>query len=171
MGSRSSFVQVCSLCLVLFLFCFVAERFPLAVCGSDDVVLRISGAESAVGQAYVAVSEAEGAGANVSGLVAKLNEAGELLARANTAFRAGDSANADSLVGQCLVSVDGIVVDAKALKGQAESAGQSRLFLTVALSSVGLSVLFVVSLFAWRFLKWRYIKRVLGMKPEEVVEG
>jgi len=34
------------------------------------------------------------------------------------------------------------------------------------LVSVGLSVLLILSLFGWRFLKEQYLKRVLGMKPE-----
>jgi hypothetical protein len=159
------------LCLAILLFCSVAVRLQSSVYGDDDVAAKISEAESAVGQAFVAVLDAERAGANVSGLVVKLHEAGVFLAGANVAFRAGDYVNASLLAKQCLDFVDGVAADADVLKGQAESESQNRLFLTAALSSVGLSVLFVAGLFVWRFLKGRYVRRVLGMKPEKVVEG
>jgi hypothetical protein len=56
------------------------------------------------------------------------------------------------------------------MKLEAEKTRSERLFFTASLSSIGLSALFVASLFGWRLLKRKYVKRVLGMKPE-VREG
>lgn len=44
--------------------------------------------------AFVAVSEAEKAGANVTGLLGRLNDGADLLAQANVAYRVGDISGA-----------------------------------------------------------------------------
>jgi cytochrome bd-type quinol oxidase subunit 1 len=60
----------------------------------------------------------------------------------------------------------GIASQATNLIVQAAQASSNALFFTVALSSVVLSVFFVLSLLGWRYLKNRYEKRVLGLRPE-----
>ncbi|MBS7633146.1 hypothetical protein KEJ15_05965, partial [Candidatus Bathyarchaeota archaeon] len=56
--------------------------------------------------------------------------------------------------------------EASILKTEAQQNRDARLFSTAALSSAGLSLLFVFGLFGWRFVKHRYLKKVLEMKPE-----
>ena len=123
-------------------------------------------AENGLSQAYVAVAEAESAGANISGLQVKLNDAGALLATARSAYGAGnyDAAYSFALSSSGLTS--NMAVEASSLKSDAEKAYSDQLFVTAALSSIGLSVLFVLGLFCWRFLKKRYFKHVLKLKPE-----
>jgi hypothetical protein len=127
---------------------------------------KISQAEQDLASAYSAVVEAELVGANVSELKSKLDDAAELLAKSHIAFRVGDYDNASVLAIQCGNSVNGIVDDARHLKTEAEAAYGSRLFWTSAIVSAGLSLFFVFSLLGWKFLKERYLKRVLFMKPE-----
>lgn len=154
---------------IFLLILLLAIYWIMPTClGVDESEARskISQAEQDLASAYSAVAEAELVGANVSGLKGKLDDAGELLAESYVAFRVGDYDNASVLAVQCGNSVNGIVDDARLLKTETEAAYGSRLFLTSALVSVGLSVLLILSLFGWRFLKEQYLKRVLGMKPE-----
>ncbi len=130
----------------------------------------IAEADNSVKATFAAVAEAEEAGANVSSLVARLDEAGTALSEANVAFRLGDYENASLFAEQCLGLMEGMGSEAKALKTSAEVARQNQLVLTTAFSSVGLSVLFVAGLFGWRFVKARFLRRALKMKPEEAVE-
>lgn len=123
-------------------------------------------AESDLASAYGAVAEAERVGANMSELSDKLRSAGDLLAEANNTCRLGDYDGAYSYATNCSDTVEGIASQALDMKLEAEKTCSERLLFTATSSSIGLSALFVVSLFGWRALKKKYVKRVLEMKPE-----
>jgi len=74
----------------LFLLLSVSIRWVGAV-DEDVVALDIAEAEEILVSAYGAVLEAEEAGANVSGLLGRLNLGGEYLAEAYAYVRLGDS--------------------------------------------------------------------------------
>jgi len=154
-----------ALCFVLFILfsCFVRACFAV---GQADANQMLAEAENAVVSAYVSVAEADGAGANVSQLLVKLEDAGALLAEAQNSYRVGDYERAFSLAMNCSDAVNNVVQDALALKSETEEAQGQKLLFTAGVSSACLSVLFVLSLFGWRFLKKVYLKRVLEMKPE-----
>jgi len=80
----------------------------------------------------------------------------------------GDFDGAYSYALNCSSILDGVVSEASVLKVDAERSFEERLFFTAGLSSFGLSLLFVLGLFGWKFLKLKYVKRVLEMKPEVV---
>jgi hypothetical protein len=152
---------------ILAVFGQLLTRQPFAY-GSDDAPLKIAQADDAVTQAFIVVAEAQEAGANVSALLVKLNEANAILAEAHAAFRSGDNGTAGQKADQASDAVQGIVGDAEGLKRSAESDSQSRLVWMASLSSVGLSLLFVACLFGWRLFKRRYVKQALRMRPEKV---
>jgi len=131
----------------------------------------LNDAESAVASAYLAVVEAENVGANVSKLNLKLRVAGECLANASNAFRLGNYEEAYAYAVNCTKIVEGLVYEAEALKEETQKSLEERLFVSAACSSVGLSFLFVFSLFGWRRLKAFYVRRVLKMRPEVVEEN
>jgi hypothetical protein len=134
-----------------------------------DAEQALRNAEENLASAYVYVAEAERAGANISELLTRLVYAGGLLAEAKNSYSTGDYEKAYSLAINCSSAVNNIASDASDLKLKAEEAYGERLMFTAGISSVGLSVLFVLSLFAWRFLRRWYVNRVLKMKP--IVEG
>jgi len=155
------------------LACIVALTLVLAmrlnVCSALDqpeAQAAVANADGGLASAYGAVAEAEQAGGNVTQLVASLRVAGGLLDDAHDAYRIGDYDRAYSSASNCSSEALGIASQAASLKGQAAQASSNALFFTVALSSVVLSVFFVLSLLGWRFLKNRYEKRVLGLRPE-----
>jgi hypothetical protein len=158
--------KLCFVCFIAFILlfggliqiCFAIDRI--------DAADSLAKAENDLASAYVATAEAERAGSNISELLVKLESAGALLASAYNFYTVGDYGEAYLYATNCSDRVDGIVSEAAGLKLEAEDAYRENLFVMATLSSAGLSMLFVLSLFAWRFLKNRYVKRVLEMKPE-----
>lgn len=154
---------------ILFLMCswFVCVCSAVDKFDADEA---LANAESNLAFAYGSVAEAESAGADVSELIAKLKIAGSLLAEAYNFYRVGNYDEAYSYATNCSERVGEIVSEASTLKLESEDAYREGLLTTAGVSSAVLSVLFILSLFVWRFLKNKYFERVLGMKPE-VREG
>jgi hypothetical protein len=123
-------------------------------------------AENDLSSAYASVADAEGVGANVSDLLTRLGSAGTLLAEAQNSYRVGDYEKAYLLAISCSDTVNNMVNEALTLKLGTEETYRQRLFFNAGVSSIGLSVLFVLSLFGWRFLRREHLKRVLELKPE-----
>jgi hypothetical protein len=152
------FAVLAVVCLVFSVPCGLAI-------GSEEASAAVADADPALRGAFVAVSDAESAGANVSGLMGRLNDAGVALTGAKVALAAGNYSDAVSRAGECRGLVDGVVLDAGTLKNDA-AAQASLWWLTVLLSVTG-SVVFVVVLFlVWRRFKRYYADRLLGCRPE-----
>ncbi|MEM3666775.1 MAG: hypothetical protein QW222_06820 [Candidatus Bathyarchaeia archaeon] len=117
-------------------------------------------------QAFVAVCDAEKAGANVSSLVGKLNEAEKLLAEAEIAYRNGDLDGAVSKADACHAIANGVFVDALDLKNLALIDGRVRFSNTVIFSLIGVVVFVAGLISAWMLFKSFYYRKMLKMKPE-----
>jgi len=157
---------------VSVLFVFVACAFVFTVFAADEgsAASAVAGAEAGMGSAYEAVWEAEQFGADVSGLLVRLNDAGESLAEAEVAYRLGDLDESVRLAEVCS-SISGEV------KGEAEGLwlkAYEKFYFDMSLRMVGSLISIVVvglgGFWAWRVFKRRYYRRVLEMKPE-VVSG
>jgi hypothetical protein len=159
-------LAVCLIVLMLLAVCFVPVCFAVDAAKASDA---ISQAERDLGSAYAAVAEAEGAGANVSALLDKLNAGGVFLSEAHSAFEIGDYGGAFSSAVACSGAVGGVVDDAARLKENAGIAHNAVLLLTAVVSGIGVGVLLVCAFIFWRFLKRWYFRRVLEMKPEGAV--
>ena len=137
----------------------------------DDVALSaIDGAEVSVVLAYEAVLEAEEAGVDVSGLLVRLNDCGELLVEARVAYGLGDFDEALGFAGLCSEVGDAVNSDAVDLRLGAQGSRVTELWLTLAGSLVGVVVVLFVGFFGWGVVKRRFVRRVLEMKVE-VGEG
>jgi len=149
----------------------LALTMPLTVSichgvGEEEAEAKIKEAEEAFNRAYVAVVEAERAGANISILVGKMNMAGEFLAEAKNAFRVGNFSGAFGEAENCLAMLDGIAEDALKLKGLAMAESQKAFWQSLAFSCLG-SFAFLAGLFYfWSMFKSAYTKKLLKMKPE-----
>ena len=144
------------LLIVLVFSAFIFTTEILASNSEDIATASIEGAENALVSAYQAVLQAEEAGANVSGLLAQLNDAGEFLAEAQVAFRLEDFDNAIGSADQCKdVGID-VENEAYELKNSAWHENIQRLWLTIMGSVLGVIVIVSGSFWAWRFLKRRY---------------
>ncbi|MCJ7424809.1 hypothetical protein MUP01_11175 [Candidatus Bathyarchaeota archaeon] len=134
--------------------------------GADEVQSSVGDADVAVRHAFNAALEAERVGANVSGLLVRLNEAGMILGEAEIAVRNGHSSEAASKVDQCIGLAESVRNDADALKASALGESQRVLWLSLAFSLVGIAVFVVVMVFVWRWFKRGYVRKMLGMRPE-----
>ena len=134
--------------------------------GADDASVGVGNADAAVRQAFNATLEAERAGANVSGLILRLNEAGTVLGEAEIALGKGNSSEATSEAGQCVGIAESVKSDADALKASALDEARTVFWAYLAFSVVGIAVCVVALALVWRRFKRGYVGRTLGMKPE-----
>jgi len=141
-----------------------ASRTPYVFAQTGQSESQLEAANK-IGQAFEAVLDAEQAGANVTGLLERLNVAADLLAQAEIAARRGDlsfGAKIDSVL-----SIAGEVEEAAvAARYAALGADQNALGSAFAFSSVGVIAFVFVLLLVWRQLKQRYVRRLFEAKPE-----
>jgi len=147
---------------------FLASIFTteiLAANSEDTAATSIEGAENALVSAHQAVLEAEQVGANVSGLLAQLNDAGEFLAKAHMAHTLGDFDEAIRLASLCSEISESVKDEADEMRVKAYDLRVMGSWLTMSVSLVGVVVVSFGSFWGWRVFKRRYIRRVLKMKP------
>lgn len=135
---------------------------------SQEASASVAGADQALRAAFVSAYEAEQSGANVSGLLVRLDDAGSDLTRAEAALAAGDYSGAASLAATCKSLANGIGSDASVLKGDAVAAA-GNWWMTMVFSVVGSVVFGVILLFVWRRFSRGYLKRIMRSRP--VVTG
>jgi hypothetical protein len=131
---------------------------PMAVAetSKDQAASALANAEEAVSSAYQAVSKAEESGANVSSLLVQLNEAGELLSRAQVAYNSGDFVSVLNFSAQSQEKLNGFVVEANALKASAVNARYWDFTVNVVGSITGSVAVVCCSFVVWVLLKRRY---------------
>jgi hypothetical protein len=113
------------------------------------------------------VSDAEAAGANVSGLMGRLNEAGGALTSAGVALAVGNYSDAVSLAGTCTSLADGVSRDAGVLKSDSVARAADWM-LTVSFSAVGAAVFVAVLFLVWRWFRRVYGEKLFESRPEVV---
>ena len=114
--------------------------------------------ETAMVSGYQAVLKADDVGANVSGLMVRLNEAGELLTRAHAAYGLGDFDSALELANLCRERLVGFAADADALTEIAVRDQDLDFLVNVVGSIVGSVSVVYGGLFVWFYLDRRYRK-------------
>jgi len=123
-------------------------------------------ANGAVKKAFVAVLEAEQAGANVTGLLVRLNDGTSLLAEAEVAYRIGDASGAIDKAGAVLAIASEVETEAVSASYAGLTNRNNAFWSVAAVSGVaGFSfVLFMVLI--WRWFKQNYIKKLRDSRPE-----
>jgi hypothetical protein len=134
---------------------------------SEDATAAVASAGSALQAAFVTVSDAERAGANVSSLIARLNQAGSALTSARVALDAGNYSGAAGSAALSEGLADAVAADATVSKDDAVTQA-SYWWETVLLSFVGSASLLAVLFLLWQRFKRLYRDRVLGGRPEVV---
>jgi hypothetical protein len=152
--------------LLILVIAVLLSYWPFCVKGADDASTSVQQADVAVRQAFNATLEAERAGANVSGLIVRLNEAGDALAAAENALRTGDSSGAANNASLCIGIAENVQSDANTLKTSALNDAPTTFWVDLTFSVVSIAVFVVVLMLVWRRFKRGYSVKVLGMKPE-----
>jgi len=122
----------------------------------SDAGLAVASAESKVAECYNFALDAERAGANVSALLRVLDEAGDLLSKAELAFGVGDYDSAAAYAAQCEGRLAGFEVQAQALRDSAAWQCQLDLMVNVVGSAAGTVAVLVGGWLVWRWLKKRH---------------
>jgi hypothetical protein len=168
-------VPVPKVSYILLIFAFAVSSFYLIATASavseSEATSVANDADKAVTAAYIAVLNAEEAGANVSSLLVQLDEAGGFLSRAQMAYRSGDFDEAFSFANLAKNIGEEVRDEADGAKIVASAESQQRLWFAVTGSVVGTVLIAVGSFLGWRIFKRRYCERVLKMKPEVVSYG
>jgi CHASE3 domain sensor protein len=134
--------------------------------GAGEASSSVSDAESWVLVAFNATLEAQRAGANVSGLIVRLNEAAGLLDDAEVALNSGNLSEAASMAGQCIAIAENVKGDANVLKASALDEAQNVFWTSFTFFVVGIGTFVVVLVAVWLWFKRGYTAKVLGTKPE-----
>jgi len=159
-------MKLSTLFLLVFLIFGLAVGISLCVDEGEEAYSAVEEADNALKQAFAAVLEVERTGGNVSSLVARLNDAGEVLAEAEVAYRNGNWDRAAGKASECVAIADGVFVEALGLKDLALEDAQTRLSHTLMFSIAG-AVVFVTGLvLAWVWFTHFYFGRLLKMRPE-----
>lgn len=143
-----------------------------ALCESDaeDARSAVESAEEALGSAYLSVLEAERAGGDVSGLVASLNDALEERSRAERAFESGEYDAAVLLAGGVAEGSGAVLDDAVRLRGYAELSGKIALRNQMVISFEIIYFTIIFGFLGWSLFRDRYLRRMMGLRPEVVAD-
>jgi len=146
----------------------IMPGYGFALCGSDVEGARsaLESAEEAVASAYVLVLEAEGAGGEVSELVARLNGALGYLSGAERAFESGEYDVAVLSAGKAVEASDAVGIDAVGLKRLAEVRGEIMFRNQLVLSLLLVSLTVSLGFLGWSLFKGYYVRRMRGFRPE-----
>jgi len=156
-----------SLFAVVLAACTVLSVSWACASGPEEASGAVADAERSLRDAFRVVSDAEAFGANVSGLLDRLNEAGGALTSAGVALAEGNYSGAVGWAGTCRALSEDVSGDADVLKSDAV-ARAAGWWLTVSFSAVGAGV-FVAALFlVWRWFRRTYEGKLLESRPEAV---
>jgi len=164
MAKSASKLLVLLIILALSASIFMSKTFASNL--KDTATTSIERAENALVSAYQAVLEAEQVGANVSSLLALLNDAGEFLVEAKIAFRLGDFDEAVLSANNCYEIGESVKNEADEMRVEAYGSRVIYSWLTMTGSVVGVVAVGFGSFWGWRVFKRRYVRWVLRMKPE-----
>lgn len=149
--------------------CFFGGRYVFAQ--TNPTESKLQAATNSVDVAFSAVSDAEKAGANVTGLLVQLNVAAGDLAQAENFYRTGNSNTAAAQADDALSISQQVSASAQSVNHNASVSGQTAFWLTIAFGEVGAPV-FVLGLFlVWRRYKRGYMEKLPSLKPEVVEDA
>jgi len=151
--------------LIALLLFIVSTFLPLARADQTDAATAIASAKEQISICYQAAKEAEGAGANITALVAVLNDAGTLLSRAEFAYSISDFDAARDLAIQSQNTLGGFISEASASKETATQQRNQDFLINVVGSIIGTFAVLGVGIAAWIFLKRKY--EIAGVHTNE----
>jgi maltodextrin utilization protein YvdJ len=134
----------------------ISTFLPLARADQTDAAAATASAKEQILICYQAAKEAEEAGANITALVAVLNDAGTLLSRAEFAYSVSDFDTARDLAIQSQSTLGDFVSEANTLKETATQQRNQDFLINVVGSIIGTFAVIVAGFAAWLFLKKKY---------------
>jgi len=154
----------------IFSLMFLTQNVSRVLGDKSEAVSRISHAEDSLEAAYLSVLEAERMGGDISEIVTLLNTALEIYSEAERALESGEYDTAVQLAGKVGDASKAVLeadISLMVVAGHVEEeAFRNQLFLSFGM--VCLIVLF--GFLGWRRFKVYYVNRVMGFRPEVIVD-
>jgi len=144
--------------------CFYSGIYVFAQ--TDQTALKLQTANNAIDSAFNAVMDAEKAGANVTGLLVKLNVAADDLSQAENSYQSGDFNAAAVQADSVLPIAQEVTTSAQNAQQTSSVSNQNGFWFTIAFSEIGATLFVLVLFLAWRKIKSNYMKKLPGLKPE-----
>jgi hypothetical protein len=144
---------------VALIMLFVAMLVSSASASQSDAAIAISSAQSTIVNCYDAAKAAEATGANITGLVGTLNEAGSLLSQAQLAYSQGDFDAAATYAVESQNKLNNFVAQANILGEAAWQQGNQDFLINFVGSIVGAFAVVIVGFVVWFFLKSKYDRK------------
>ena len=147
--------NICSkalVCCALVLFAFLSA-VPLVLAQQSEAESAVASVKQQIVTCYLVAKEAEAAGANISLLTVKLNEAADLLSSAELAYLEGNFDDAISFTSQSQQELESFATDANVLRYQALQERNFDFLVYVVGTIVGLLAVFSGGFGAWFLLK------------------
>jgi hypothetical protein len=142
--------------LIIILQLFVTVVASPVWAEQSNASTAISSVKNRILDFYNAAKEAETAGANITALVATLNEAGALLSQAELAYAANDFGAAVNFAVQSQNILNDFIGEANTLKETALQQESQDFLINVVGSIIGAFVVIVVGGLVWLLLKKNY---------------
>jgi len=149
----------------------VIPSFNLAFAATNNGNTSIQAANSSINQAFQNVLAAEKDGANVTRLLTNLNNAGELLTKAENAYHMGDLNSTSSNANNALLIATEVNTAALTLKNTSAIQSQNNFRYTIIFSASAASIYVVILFIVWRRFRQGYNKKLLSLKPEVADDG
>lgn len=134
-------------------------------CSSEmDARSAVAEASQRVNTCYSTAADAAKAGANVTGLLVTLDDAGGLLSRAELALAKGEFDSASTMAHLCEERLVGFEDGAISLRDSASRLQTLNFAFGVVGSSVGAVLIVVLGFLLWPFLKKKYGPKVVSAR-------
>lgn len=146
--------------LILVLCVFTAT---VSLTQGQDAGSAISQAQNALASSVQSVAQAQSEGANVDALTATLNDAADLLSKAQLANSAGDYSAANDYANQCQSKLSGVASEASTLQQDAAAQKTQTSIFTIITLLIS-AVLLVSGVVAWFVLNKRERRTTDGSK-------
>ncbi len=124
--------------------------------------------KKSVSSAYDVVLKAESAGANVTNLIMKLNEAASYLSTAKNLLRNEDPDGVAELTYSSIEIAESVKVEATSLKASALADRDFANKISLIISTVVVSIFLVFMFSLWQVFKRFYVRKFLDLTPKVV---
>ena len=154
----------------ILLFAVVLSGSEVLFVRASDETVSIQVANSSINNAFTNILVLERKGGNVTLLLARLNNAGDLLAQAENAYANGNLATVSSKADSAALIAGQVNSDAVASLKNINGNSLNNLILTFSFSVGAIVVFLNILVLVWIRLKRTYRKKLLSSKPEVVAD-
>ncbi len=162
-------IRLVLVCLLILVSLSLSFRQVYSASQTDAANSAIEQANSALSSSFLAVSDAERAGADVSGLRRSLNVAMDLFSQAKMMLASGNPAGAVQAADLASETAKNVGNSASSLEALAIASNQFSFRSSLINSTVALAAFLVGLLLLWWMLRRRYVRGIGKLRPEVVV--